>query len=431
MPRPRMMYYTDARHPLVYMYEPPIEKEEYEAAVNELAGTPVEALMFCMGDGRTVLHETEVGELWGHNVDVWSHMIFRRAHQNAKKLIDEGNDPLQIILKKAHATGMLFYPVLLVQQGRGKREDDTRCSEFRYDNQHLEIGARGDLEPDYPGFTCLDFTHEEVREERFALIDETLRKYDVDGFVLQLNYFPHYFHPDETEAGCAIMTAWVRRVYEAVKESGANRELVIRVPASVEGCLEVGMDVKAWIQAGIVDVLVGQTFSHPELVDTTADFRSLVEAAADSADCRVLATIHSHMDSDRLAEALAEYMHARVRRELWGYASSEALDNDARIDEDYQGIRPAPGYPACPDHTEKATLFELLDAPAAAGITLTESFAMLPAASVSGFYFWHPDACYFGLGKIRRDQVEDYAARKGISVIEAERWLAPNLGYGG
>ena len=135
--------------------------------------------------------------------------------------------------------------------------------------------------------------------------------------------------------------------------------------------------------------------------------------------------------ADRLAEALAEYMHERVRRELWGYASSEALDNDARIDEDYQGIRPAPGYPACPDHTEKATLFELLDAPAAAGITLTESFAMLPAASVSGFYFWHPDACYFGLGKIRRDQVEDYAARKGISVIEAERWLAPNLGYGG
>ena len=106
------------------------------------------------------------------------------------------------------------------------------------------------------------------------------------------------------------MTAWVRRVYEAVKESGANRELVIRVPASVEGCLEVGMDVKAWIQAGIVDVLVGQTFSHPELVDTTADFRSLVEAAADSADCRVLATIHSHMDSDRLAEAPIEVVRA-------------------------------------------------------------------------------------------------------------------------
>jgi 5-methyltetrahydrofolate--homocysteine methyltransferase len=135
--------------------------------------------------------------------------------------------------------------------------------------------------------------------------------------------------------------------------------------------------------------------------------------------------------ADRLAEALAEYMHERVRRELWGYAPDETIENTALIAENYQGIRPAPGYPACPDHTEKATLFELLDAPAAAGITLTESFAMLPAASVSGFYFWHPDARYFGLGKINRDQVEDYAARKGIGVDEAERWLAPNLGYGG
>ena len=99
--------------------------------------------------------------------------------------------------------------------------------------------------------------------------------------------------------------------------------------------------------------------------------------------------------------------------------------------EAYQGIRPAPGYPACPDHTEKATLFELLDAPAAIGITLTENFAMQPAASVSGFYFWHPEASYFGLGKIGKDQLIDYARRKGISVDEAERWLAPNLGYGG
>ena len=133
--------------------------------------------------------------------------------------------------------------------------------------------------------------------------------------------------------------------------------------------------------------------------------------------------------ADRLAEAFAERMHRLVRTELWGYASGEALDNDALIAENYQGIRPAPGYPACPDHTEKATLFDLLDAPAAAGIELTQNFAMTPAASVSGFYFWHPDARYFGLGKIGKDQVEDYASRKGMSVDDMERWLAPNLGY--
>ena len=133
--------------------------------------------------------------------------------------------------------------------------------------------------------------------------------------------------------------------------------------------------------------------------------------------------------ADRLAEAFAERLHERVRREFWGYAPDEQLDNDGLIKEMYQGIRPAPGYPACPDHTEKETLFELLDATPRAGISLTESFAMLPTASVSGFYFWHPEARYFGLGKIGRDQVEDYARRKGMTVAEAERWLAPNLGY--
>jgi 5-methyltetrahydrofolate--homocysteine methyltransferase len=131
--------------------------------------------------------------------------------------------------------------------------------------------------------------------------------------------------------------------------------------------------------------------------------------------------------ADRLAEAMAERMHELVRRELWGYARSEALDNAQMIREEYQGIRPAPGYPACPDHTEKATLFALLDAEARVGISLTESFAMLPPASVSGFYFWRPEAHYFGVGRISRDQLEDYARRKGWSVEEAARWLAPNL----
>jgi 5-methyltetrahydrofolate--homocysteine methyltransferase len=133
--------------------------------------------------------------------------------------------------------------------------------------------------------------------------------------------------------------------------------------------------------------------------------------------------------ADRLAEALAELLHRRVRTEFWGYARGEALDNEALIKERYQGIRPAPGYPACPDHTEKQTLFDLLGAEKQAGITLTESFAMLPAASVSGYYFWRPEAQYFGVGKIERDQVEDYAGRKGMDVATVERWLAPNLNY--
>jgi 5-methyltetrahydrofolate--homocysteine methyltransferase len=133
--------------------------------------------------------------------------------------------------------------------------------------------------------------------------------------------------------------------------------------------------------------------------------------------------------ADRLAEAFAERLHERVRREYWGYAPDESLDNADLVREKYQGIRPAPGYPACPDHSEKRTVFDLLRAESNAGMTLTETGAMLPGASVSGYYFWRPEAQYFGVGKIERDQVEDYARRKGLDVVSAERWLAPNLNY--
>jgi 5-methyltetrahydrofolate--homocysteine methyltransferase len=133
--------------------------------------------------------------------------------------------------------------------------------------------------------------------------------------------------------------------------------------------------------------------------------------------------------ADRLAEAFAEHLHLRVRREFWGYASDEGLSNEDIIAEKYLGIRPAPGYPACPEHTEKGPLFDLLQAPQNAGITITESFAMLPTAAVSGFYFSHPQAQYFATGKIDKDQVADYAQRKGWTVEEAERWLAPVLNY--
>src|SRR5260221_10528464 len=132
---------------------------------------------------------------------------------------------------------------------------------------------------------------------------------------------------------------------------------------------------------------------------------------------------------DRFAEGFAEHLHHRVRTEFWGYANDEKLSNDDLIAEKYAGIRPAPGYPSCPDHTEKSDLFRLLAADQNAGMVLTESFAMLPTASVSGFYFSHPQSRYFAVGKIEKDQVSDYAHRKGMDLAQAERWLAPNLNY--
>lgn len=173
--------------------------------------------------------------------------------------------------------------------------------------------------------------------------------------------------------------------------------------------------------AGVPDYVGGFVVTAGIGEDVVADrFRSANDDYS-SILCKALA--------DRLAEAFAERMHARVRREFWAYAPDEALSHDDLILEKYQGIRPAPGYPAQPDHTEKATLFELLDAEATAGVKLTESFAMWPGSSVSGLYFANPESYYFGVGKIERDQVEDYAARKGMTIAETERWLAPVLNY--
>jgi 5-methyltetrahydrofolate--homocysteine methyltransferase len=173
--------------------------------------------------------------------------------------------------------------------------------------------------------------------------------------------------------------------------------------------------------AGVSDYIGGFVVTAGIGEDAVADRFKNANDDYSSILCKALA--------DRLAEAFAERMHARVRREFWAYAPDETLSTEELILEKYQGIRPAPGYPAQPDHTEKQTLFALLDAENNAGVTLTESFAMWPGASVSGLYFSHPESYYFGVGKIERDQVEDYAKRKGMTVTEVERWLAPILNY--
>ncbi len=305
------MFFHDSRHPAIYMYEPPMEKEEFESAVDELVGTPVEALMFGLGDGRTVFHDTKVGEVWGDPVQRWNHTIFRRAGQNARMMIDSGRDPLRIICERAREQGMLIYPSLLVNQGRRteKQEDDVRSSNFRWDNMHLEIGAKGDL-ADFPGATNLDFKHKEVRDERFALIDEVLKNYPIDGFELQLNYRSPavaFFHPKQVEAGRVIMTAWVKRVYEAVKAGDPQQELAIRVPADIEKAHALGLDVREWIRQGIVDVVIGGTDANN--MDPVADFRPLVKAAENS-DCRIHAALQTQILSDRLDDGTIDFVRA-------------------------------------------------------------------------------------------------------------------------
>jgi len=173
-------------------------------------------------------------------------------------------------------------------------------------------------------------------------------------------------------------------------------------------------------------------FVHPE-ADWLGGFAVSAGEGIDTHLARFKADHDDYSDillkalADRLAEAFAEYLHARLRREFWGYAADEALSNEDLIREKYRGIRPAPGYPACPEHSLKRDLFALMDVEARAGISLTDSFAMWPTAAVSGFYFAHPEAHYFGVARIGRDQLADYAARRGISLEEAERLCRPNL----
>jgi 5-methyltetrahydrofolate--homocysteine methyltransferase len=214
----------------------------------------------------------------------------------------------------------------------------------------------------------------------------------------------------------------------APDEAGRERAPIARVPtlrqqmAKSGGRANVALsDFVASQESGVADYIGG--FAVTAGLGTDDVVRTF-EAAHDDYGAIMVKAL-----ADRLAEAFAEWLHERVRRDLWGYAPDERLSNEDLIAERYQGIRPAPGYPACPEHSQKRTLFELLEAEQRTGITLTESFAMLPTSSVSGWYFWHPEAHYFGVGRIGRDQVEDYARRTGLDVPTAERWLAPNLAY--
>ena len=304
--KPRIMFEHDARHSLIYMYEPPINREELESAVDELVGTPVDALMFMVGDTRSLLYNTTAGERWGHYVKKWPHLIWRRAKQNFDKLIEEGNDPLRVICDRAHANGMLLYAQLLVQAGprehslkHWEREDFDE-QDWHLGVQPLEIGAKGDLDPSFPGYRCLDFKHQEVRESTLGVIEEMLANYPVDGLELELTYQPYYFHPSELEEGRGTMTEWIGRVHAAVKASGPERELAVHVPASLEDCASVGLELLEWVRRGIVDVVIAEPIGPIDEADPMSDFRPLVAAAKGSA-CRIHAALKSHIDVDRAA----------------------------------------------------------------------------------------------------------------------------------
>jgi 5-methyltetrahydrofolate--homocysteine methyltransferase len=336
----------------------------------------------------------------------------------------------------------------------------------RYADVRVGYGQRGKrrlstLVDAQSNATELDFERVS-RPERVGLIE--FQRYPLDELIERIDWTPFlrtWEMPgtwpkvsDETEAGRQALQL-VHDAKAIIEELKANPEFTPKAvmalhPANRSGddilvySSEERTEIKAVVHtlrqqvprpAGRANMALAD-FIAPEgtpdwigffVVTAGVGLGALVAAAeSDGDDYRA---IMLKAVADRLAEALAERLHERVRTEFWGYAIDEQLDNADLIAETYHGIRPAPGYPACPDHTEKETIFRVLEAEERIGVTLSEHFAMMPAASVSGFYFAHPDARYFGLGRIAKDQIESYAKRKGWSVEEAEKWLAPSLGY--
>ena len=309
---PKVYYYHDGRHTLIYMYEPPITREQYEHCVDELLGTPVDVLSFCLGDGRTMLHDTQAGELWGANVedgshpgignDGWDHAIFRRAHQNATHLISQNLDPLKVVADRAHTHGLRLYPCLLVQT---PPDASVRCSTWhQLHADEYAIGSQpGRIPGGYPdnGRACFDFSIDAVREERLALIREVVQNYEVDGFELQMNYVPYYFHPERIQGGAAIMTKWIAEVRELLTNArGAAAELVVRVPG-LPYCEAQGLAVRDWCAEGLVDVLIAEN-ADGNRCDPNYDYRPMV-AIASGTDSRVIASVYSYLNSDRLDQA--------------------------------------------------------------------------------------------------------------------------------
>ena len=321
MPKPTITFDHDGRHPLIHMYEPPIFREEVESAVDELAGTPVEAIMLTLGDVDTLLYDSRPGQLWGKNIIDWPHHIWRRAHQNFQHLIDQGQDQLAILCERAHEKGMALYATLLAQQGgreialRHWEKENHQQRDMKQEVEPLEIGAKGGVDPEWPGYRSRDFMHQEVRARNLAVIEEVVKNYPVDGVELFLSYQPYYFHPDEVEAGREVMTDWIRQVRDVVRGAGAaadgtERELVVQVPLSLDGGLQVGLDVREWMRLGLVDAV---TAAHPSFgkADPDADFSGVV-GAAKGTGTRVMAAVQTRVNSDRIGEGTIEMVRACV-----------------------------------------------------------------------------------------------------------------------
>ncbi len=290
MKKRKLLFYNDSRHFYMYCYDPPIRLEEAWAPIDEIAGTQVDTFVYCYGAGQTMFHNTKVGEIWGERFKEFDALYAYQCAENIKSLIDRGLDPLNVLIERAHERGLEFFSSLrLMSSGDPKDPSSVFISQFKVDHpewcQHRS------------GRTHFDFAHPEVRAERFALIEETVNNYDVDGFELDWAFEPYYFEDDEVEQNAPILTEYMRKIRRMVEGAAQarGRPIVLgaRVLPTLDGNRGMGMDVPAWLQEGLLDFVVPNFYGYHHL-DADFPFKWLVELARPTG-CQVYPALQSRI----------------------------------------------------------------------------------------------------------------------------------------
>ena len=292
MPKKRLLFYNDARHYYMYCYEPPMRLEDAWAPVDEIAGTRVDTLVYGFGAGPSMFHDTKAGEIWGSHLKSHPGLHSWRAYENVKSLIDRGLDPLNVLIERAHDKGLQFYGSLRQSHFTDPKDvEDEFNWQFRID--HPEWCLKGE------GKHNFNFAYPEVRAERFAIIEETVNRYDVDGFEVDWLLSPYFFEEDEIEQNTPILTEYMRQIRQAVekasKDKGRPIALGSRVLPTAAGNLAVGLDVPTWMKEGLLDFVVPNYYVDQQM-DSNFPFEWLVELAR-SSECQVYPAIQSKVTS--------------------------------------------------------------------------------------------------------------------------------------
>ncbi len=293
----RLLYYNDARHSYIYYYDPPMRLEDAWKPVDEIVGTGVDTLVYGFGAGPTMFHNTKVGERWGDHLDKFPIVAGWRAYENLKSLNERGLDPLNVLIDRAHDKGVEFFGSLRQSHSVDPADKHEGVGfmfnwQFRIDHPEWCLKGRGKY--------CFDWTHPEVRAERFALVEETVNEYDVDGLEIDWVFRPHYFEDDEAEAKAHILTEYMAQVRSTVDAASAKKgkkiALGARVLPTIEGNRAAGMDVTAWIEQGSLDFVVPTVYDDRQL---DADFPiEWLVTVANANGCKVYATLQDQVGSD-------------------------------------------------------------------------------------------------------------------------------------